>query len=84
MLILHLHSNMELLLPAVCPQPIVHAPAFTFQYGATITKIVDMYVAMIKRFTFQYGATITTYIFNESTIWEKFTFQYGATITVQL
>ncbi len=75
---------MELLLPTVLIPSSTSLLAFTFQYGATSTKINSNYAERKSTFTFQYGATSTLNIFTRRAILNVFTFQYGATSTVSL
>ena len=56
----YLHSNMVLLLLSFSFNTPIGVPLFTFQYGATSTKILIEILITILKFTFQYGATSTT------------------------
>ena len=57
--ILHLHSNMELLLLAFIYEIPSLVAVFTFQYGATSTQYLLIEGSTLNEFTFQYGATST-------------------------
>ena len=75
-LLLHLHSNMFLLIPLLDYFGVPVNPKFTFQYVSINTTEAYIIIGLDSRFTFQYVSINTLIDNNTCQRGNKFTFQY--------